>query len=174
LLSVLYNLRAEHLPWYEQIEDALRAGFPTLNKLDFPIVGAGQVSMAWHDRAHSSPVFANEISAGTLRFLHLCTLLLSPEPPQVILLDEPEVSLHPHLLRLLADLLIQAADRSQIFVATHAAGLLRWLKPEHVVVTDRSEEGVRMRRGDDMSLSGWLDQYSLDQLWEMGEIGGRP
>lgn len=174
LLSVLHNLRIEQPEWFQQIEEALRAGFPSLSRLDFPMVGAGQVSLAWYERGRATPVFANELSAGTLRFLLLCTVLLSPTPPQIILLDEPEVSLHPHLLRLLAELLVQCAARSQIFVATHAAALLRWLQPEHVLVIDRDDDGVSLRRGSDLNITDWLESYTLDQLWDLGELGGRP
>ena len=174
LLSVLQKIRAEHEDYWEQIEDALRAGFPTFRKLEWAIVAAGQVALAWHDRRFKEPLFANELSSGMLRFIHLAALLLCPEPPSVILLDEPELSLHPELLRILAELLVQAADRSQIIVATHAGSLLRWFKPEHVIVVDAPQGVPAFTRGNELDLDGWMQDYTLDEIWHMGEMGGRP
>ncbi|MBN1774489.1 MAG: AAA family ATPase [Deltaproteobacteria bacterium] len=174
ILSVLQKIRAEHEDRWQQIEDVLHAGFPTFRKLEWAIVGAGQVTLAWHDTRFKNPLFANELSSGMLRFLMLSTVLLCPEPPAIILLDEPELSLHPELLRLLAELLVQAAQRTQILVATHAGSLLRWFKPEHVIVVDSEEGRSTFTRGDALDLDRWMNDYTLDQVWEMGEMGGRP
>ncbi|MBI5490656.1 MAG: AAA family ATPase [Deltaproteobacteria bacterium] len=174
LVSVLQKIRAEHEDHWEQLEDALRAGFPTFRKLEWAIVGAGQAALAWHDTRFKDPLFANELSSGMLRFTLLCTLLLCPDPPPIILLDEPELSLHPELLRILAELLLQAAARTQIIVATHAESLLRWFKPEHVIVVDSQDGKVAFSRGDTLDLDRWMKDYTLDELWRMGELGGRP
>ena len=171
LLSALQHLRTEHEPHYERLMDVIRAAFPTFRKLEFPAVAAGQITLAWHTTTFSRPFYINELSAGTLRFLLLAALLLSPSPPPLVLLDEPEISLHPEMLRLLAELLIEASDRTQIVAATHSAALIRWLRPEHIVVVE-SEDGVsRMTRGDALALDDWLEKYTLDQLWQMGEMG---
>ncbi len=96
LFSVLYQMRHEAPDWYERILDLLRAGFPGFERLEFPVVAGGQVTLAWyHNSYEGKPFFANELSAGTLRFLHLATLLLTPQTPTLILIDEPEDSLHP-------------------------------------------------------------------------------
>lgn len=174
LVSVLHQMRAEHPDWYEQVLDALRAGFPGFDRLEFESVAAGQVSMAWHERQFSSPFYVNELSAGTLRFLHLVTILLSPNPPSAVLFDEPEDSLHPHLLVILAELLKQAAGRMQIIAATHSASLIRRFEPAQVIVVDREEGRSTLTCGANMSLEAWLKDYTMDQLWEMGELGGRP
>ena len=110
LFSALYNLRTLHRDSiYQRIEEILRTAFPEFDRLEFPVVGAGQVTMAWFQHDLAGPLYPNELSEGTLRFLWLITVLLSPDPAPIMLIDEPEVSLHPELLKLLAGLLQDAA-----------------------------------------------------------------
>jgi predicted ATPase len=175
LFSVLYQIRLEQPDWFERILDALRSAFPGFDRLEFPVVAGGQVILAWyHDAYQGRPFFANELSAGTLRFLHLVTLLLTPKSPTLILIDEPEDSLHPELVRLVAQLLLEAAERTQLIVATQSASLLQWLKPEHVIVADAKEGACTLTSGADLILRDWLVDYTLDSLWQMGNLGGRP
>jgi predicted ATPase len=90
------------------------------------------------------------------------------------LLDEPEVSLHPELLNLLADLLREASNRTQVIVATHSDRLIRFLKPEEVLLMDATEDGMtRLTWADNLDLNMWLREYSLDELWSSGRIGAR-
>jgi predicted ATPase len=98
-------------------------------------------------------------------------MLLSPELPPILMLDEPELSFHPDLLRNFAALLVEAAQRTQLVVATHSAPLIRWLEPSQVVVAQRSEGGTVLTRGDALSLDSWLKDYTLDQLVQMNVIG---
>lgn len=175
LFSVLHQIDQEEPDWYERILEVLRVAFPGFQKLNIRSVAAGQVILAWHhDSFPDQPFFANELSAGTLRFLHLVTLLLTPRSPTVLLIDEPEDSLHPDLLRLIAELLLEAAERTQIIVATQSPALLQWLKPEHVLVADQEDGACRVTPGTDLNLKDWLAEYSLDRLWQMGNLGGRP
>jgi predicted ATPase len=103
----------------------------------------------------------------------LVTVLLSPQISPITLIDEPEVSLHPELLKLLAEVLQDASSRGQIIVATHAAELIRWLQPEEVVVLDLDEGRTRCTRADSLNLDEWLREYTLGELWLMGTLGGR-
>jgi predicted ATPase len=90
------------------------------------------------------------------------------------LIDEPEVSLHPELISLLVGLLREASRHKQIVVATHSDRLIRFLKPEEVVVMDSAEDGTStLTWADKMHLEEWLDDYSLDELWRNGRLGGR-
>ena len=173
LLATLYNMINENHEAYHRIEDVLRVAFPDYKELRFPSVASGRVTLAWYDRFWDSPFDQAELSEGTLRFLWLITTLLSPDKPPVLLLDEPEVNLHPQLLMILADVLKEAACESQIIVATHADHLIRWLKPEEVIVVDKEDGCAAMKRLQHSKLENWLEDYSLDELWEMGEIGGR-
>jgi len=116
----------------------------------------------------------HQLSEGTLRFLWLVTLLQSPGLTSVTMIDEPEVSLHPELLSLLADLFREASSRTQLIIATHADRLVRFLKPEEVITTNLAEDGSSsFQWGDSFELDSWLEDYSLDQLWQMGRMGGR-
>lgn len=90
------------------------------------------------------------------------------------MIDEPEVSLHPELLSLLADLMREAAKRTQIIVATHSDRLIRFLEPREVVVMDIGEDGCALVQwADSIDLDEWLKEYSLDEVWMMGRMGGR-
>ena len=175
LYSALYNLRASDPDTYGRIEELLQLSFPGFQRLEFPVVGAGQVTMTWHQKGIAGPLYPNELSEGTLRFLWLVTVLLSPDTPALTLIDEPEVSLHPELLKLLAGVLQDAALRGQVLVATHSPDLIRWLEPEQVLVTEKDEMGVtHFTWADSLNLQTWLEEYTLRDLWLMGTLGGRP
>ena len=142
LISCLYNLRETERPRFEAIEDALAAAFPRFERLDFPPVAAGTLALLWREKGVTKPFYMNQLSEGTLRFLWLATLLQSPGLTSLTLLDEPEVSLHPELLSLLAGLLREASRRTQIVVATHSDRLVRFLKPDEVLTMDLGENGA--------------------------------
>ena len=174
LVSCLYYLRETNRDRFEMVEDALSAAFPSFERLDFPPVAAGTIAVTWKDRDFSQPMFAHELSDGTLRFLWLVTLLSSPALTAITLIDEPEVSLHPGMLRVLSDLLRESAARSQLIVATHSESLVRFLRPEEVLALDIEDGHVVARRGDTFDLAPWLQDYTLDQLWRMNRFGGNP
>lgn len=175
LYSALYNLRAMESDTYSRIEELLRLGFPGFQRLEFPVVGAGQVTLAWYQKGIVGPFYPNQLSEGTLRFLWLITILLSPDAPTITLLDEPEVSLHPELLKLLAGVLQDASMRMQILAATHSPDLIGWLQPDQVLVADKNEEGATtFTWADRLNLQAWLEEYTLRDLWLMGTLGGRP
>lgn len=175
LMSCLFTLRETDPDRFDAIEATLRAGFPDFERLNFPPVAAGTLAMTWKDKAGKIPFYMHQLSEGTLRFLWLTTLLQSPGLTEVTMIDEPEVSLHPELLSLLADLLREASQRTQLIVATHADRLVRFLKPEEVVAINVNEEGAaEMIRADELDLDKWLEDYTLDEVWRMGRMGGRP
>ncbi len=174
LVSCLYYLRETDPDRFEIIEDTLAAAFPDFERLGFPPVAAGILAMTWKDKNFSKPLYIHQLSEGTLRFLWLVTLLQSPDLTAVTLIDEPEVSLHPELLRLLADLMREASRRTQLIVATHSDRLIRFLQPEEVLVCDFEDGLTTMTWADSFDLERWLEDYSLDQVWAMNLIGGRP
>jgi predicted ATPase len=174
LVSCLFYLREAERHRFESIEDSLRAAFPRFERLDFPPVAAGTLALAWREKGFSKPLYMHQLSEGTLRFLWLATLLQSPGLTALTLLDEPEVSLHPELLSLLADLLREASARTQLIVATHSDRLIRFLKPEEIVLIDPTEDGMsRLTWADELDLDQWLKDYTLDELWRNGRIGAR-
>lgn len=178
LFAALYNMRESKTSrsFYERIEEILHLAFPDFGHLELQVVGAGQITLAWHEKSLTIPLYPNHLSEGTLRFLWLTTALLSPEPPPLILIDEPEVSLHPELLQILAALMRDASARTQLLVATHSSDLIRWLRPDEVVVIDKQDGKSIFTWANDPSLNleGWLKEYTLADLWYMGNLGGRP
>ena len=130
--------------------------------------------MTWKDKNFEKPLYTNELSEGTLRFLWLVSLLQSPALSTITMIDEPEISLHPELLSLLGDLMREASKRTQLIVATHSDRFIRFLKPKEVVVMDITEDGnATANWADSMDLDKWLADYSLDEVWRMGRMGGR-
>ena len=174
LVPCLYYLREAEPDRFEAIEDALKSAFPSFKRLDFPPVAAGTITMTWRDTAFSKPVYPHQFSEGMLRFLWLATLLQSPGLTAITLLDEPEVSLHPELLSLLADLFREASRRTQLVIATHSDRLISFLNPDEVVVMDTTEDGTStLTRADQLDIDEWLKDYTLDELWRNGRLGAR-
>jgi predicted ATPase len=174
LVPFLYNLREKEQDRYDVIEDTLRSAFPGFENLNFPSAAAGMLSLTWKEQQFREPIYAHQLSEGTLRFLWLISLLQSSNLSTVTMIDEPEVSLHPELLSLLADLLREASKRTQLVVATHSDRLIRFLEPKEVMVMDVMEDGCAAATwADTMDLEEWLKEYSLDEVWRMGRMGGR-
>lgn len=174
LVSFLYSLREKDPDRYQIIEDTLKVAFPGFESLGFPPVAAGTLSMTWKEKSFKSPLYTHQLSEGTLRFIWLTSLLQSRALSAVTMIDEPEVSLHPELLSLFADLLREASSRTQIIVATHSDRLIRFLEPKEIIVMDQQDDGYSsVRWADGMDLEAWLEDYSLDQVWQLGRMGGR-
>lgn len=174
LASCLYNLRETNQNDFEMIESILSVAFSDFEKLNFPPVAAGTLSITWKDKNFSEPIYMHELSEGTLRFLWLTTLLQSENLSQITLIDEPEVSLHPELLRYLVYSLREAAKHTQLIVATHSDRLVQFLEPHEILICDIEEGTTTMTWADTLDLEKWLEDYTLDQLWAMNILGGRP
>ena len=117
---------------------------------------------------------ATRLSDGTLRYLAMLALLCDPAPPPLVVLEEPELGLHPDMLPSLADLLIDASSRAQWIVTTHAPSLIDAFSdnPSAVLVCERGQDGTHIERLDADELAPWLEKYRLGQLWTRGDIGG--
>ena len=174
LVSCLYWIKEADPDRFETIQDTLRVAFPSFDRLNFPPVAAGLLAITWKERDIKHPFFMHQLSEGTLRFLWLVTLLYSPGLTDVTLLDEPEVSLHPELLSVLAVCLREASTRTQLIVATHADRLVRFLQPSEVVTLDMEDGVTTATRAEDLDLEEWLKEYTLDEVWQHGRMGGRP
>ena len=174
LISCLYDLRESDRDRFEMVENIISAAFSDFERLNFPPVAAGILSMTWTDRNFSQPIYVHELSEGTLRFLWLVTLLQSQNLTTITLLDEPEVSWHPELLRHLVYLMREASKHTQLIVATHSDRLIKFLEPQEVLICDLEEGEAKMTWADTLNLEQWLADYSLDQVWAMNIMGGRP
>ena len=117
---------------------------------------------------------ASRLSDGTLRFISLLVILHDPKPPPLIAIEEPELGLHPDVLRHVAELLMEASDRTQIVVTTHSRHLVDCLNgdPESVVVCEKHDGESVFERLDGERMKVWLEKYSLGELWSIGELGG--
>ena len=173
LVSCLYYLRETDRDRFEVIEDTLSVAFPDFERLEFPPVAAGILAMTWKDKNFPKPIYMHELSEGMIRFLWLLCTLQSRDLTAVTLLDEPEVSLHPELLNLLADTMREAATRTQLIVATHSDRLVQSLRPEEILISDIEDGVTKFTWADAMDLERWLADYTLAELWQMGRLGGR-
>lgn len=171
LVPCLYSLRENDPDRFEVLEDTLSAAFPDFERLAFPPAAAGMLAMTWKDKSFSQPMYMHQLSEGTLRFLWLATLLGSRDLPPITLLDEPEVSLHPELQSMLVRLMREASARSQIIVATHSDRLVRFLKPEELLVVETEGGIAKLTWADTMPIEDWLADYSLDELWRTNRLG---
>jgi predicted ATPase len=119
-------------------------------------------------------ILATRLSDGTLRWLSLLTILLHPEPPPLVCIEEPELGLHADMIRALVKLVVNASERMQRVVTTHSDAVVDELSgtPEAVIVCEKHESSTALKRLTQEELSEWLSRYTLGQLWRTGEIGG--
>lgn len=152
----------------------LRRFLPRAERLTTRIVG-GAILTYLQEEGAKDPIPATRLSDGTLRFIALLVTLLSDSPPPVVCIEEPELGLHPDALSLVAELLVEASQRTQLIVTTHSDALVSALT-EHLesVLVCEHLGGTQLRRLSTDALSHWLDKYRLGDLWRMGELGGNP
>lgn len=177
LAAFLYWMQQHHPDHFGAIEQALRQIAPFFERLTLaPLRNNPEaIRLEWRERGSEQVFTAHQLSDGSLRFLCLATLLLQPEIPRLVLLDEPELGLHPAAIGMLAAMLKQAADRTQLIVSTQSSTLINQLAPEDVWVADRDADGAttfKQLRSDD--LREWTSAYALGELWEKNVLGGRP
>jgi predicted ATPase len=154
-----------------QILDALTNLYDQLDDFDVSVEG-GTVQVFFTEGNFTIP--ATRLSDGTLRYLCLLAILCDPEPPPLICLEEPELGLHPDILPKVADLLVSAAERTQLIVTTHSDILVDALtdRPEAVLVCSKENQQTAVNRLNSEALAEWLEHYRLGELWLRGEIGG--
>lgn len=178
LAAFLYRLRYDppHDAAYARIVRAIQQVAPFFE--DFVLrpdpLRPDAIQLEWSERGSDAYFNAHSLSDGTLRYIALATLLLQPEPPSMVLIDEPEIGLHPYAIAQLAAMLESAATRTQLLVATQSVTLINQLAPEAVVVVDRHEGQSTFRRLSTEELAPWAEEYSLGEMWEKNLLGGRP
>lgn len=135
----------------------------------------GTMQVNFREVGLQSPVPANRLSDGTLRFLCLLVILLHPTPPPLVCIEEPELGMHPDIIPTIAELLIDASQRTQLIVTTHSDLLVSKIgevAPEAILVCDRTNKGTTLTRLDPDEMTEWLKDYSLGEVWMKGAIGG--
>ncbi|HMV51121.1 MAG TPA: AAA family ATPase [Blastocatellia bacterium] len=178
LAAFLYYLRKRHESSYALIRSTIRqiASFFDDFLLEPQQLNPDMIRLGWRHQNSDAYFDVASLSDGTLRFIALATLFLQPEKdrPSVILVDEPELGLHPYAITMLAELVKQAAVTTQVIVSTQSPQLLDHFEPEDVIVTDLVNGATQFRRLSSADLYEWLEAYSLGQLWEKNELGGCP
>jgi len=155
----------------KKLLDALQALYEGIDDFDVQIEG-GTVQVFFQEGNYTIP--ATRLSDGTLRYLCLLAILCHPNPPPLICIEEPELGLHPDVLPTLANLLVDASERTQLIVTTHSEVLVDALtdQPESIVIAEKGESGTTLKRLDSENLKPWLEKYRLGDLWMRGKIGG--
>jgi predicted ATPase len=178
LAAYLYMLRETNHDHYAKIVGATRQIAPFFD--DFALrpdpLNSGKIRLEWSERGADFYFGASALSDGTLRFICLATLLLQPTGhlPSTILLDEPELGLHPAAITILASLLRSAAQRTQVIVSTQSVTLVNQFAAEDILVVEREQGETVFRRFDTEAVEHWLEEYGLGDLWEKNVLGGRP
>lgn len=132
------------------------------------------IRLRWKHRAYESYFDANDFSDGTLRFICLTTLLLQPNLPKIILLDEPELGLHPYALHILAGMMRTVSSKTQIIASTQSVTLANQFNWDDLIIVDLVKDASEFRRLDENEIAAWIDNYSVGELWEKNIIGGTP
>jgi predicted ATPase len=176
LAAFLLLLQATHVACYRRIVEVVRLVAPFFD--DFQLrpdpYNERMIQLEWVARDTDARFGPNSFSDGTLRFACLATLLLQPSLPSLVLIDEPELGLHPYAITVLGGLLRSAATRTQVIVSTQSVTLVNQFDPENIIVVDRSAEGSVFRTLSAADTNDWMDEYSLGEIWEKNVFGGRP
>ena len=158
-----------------QFNKLLKQFFPRFERMSTRVFG-GSVQFYLHESGLTSSIPATRLSDGTIRFVAILGILLSPTPPPLVCIEEPELGLHPDAVALIAELLKEVSSRTQLIVTTHSDALVSELtnQPDAVIACERPGAGTEFNRMDPDKLIRWLKDYRLGDLWRMGELGANP
>ena len=178
LAAVLYRLRSEHDVVYRRIVRNVTQVAPFFVDFDLEPSGVNgtDVILNWRHRDSDLIFGPHQLSDGTLRAICLIALLQQPQDdlPYVIVVDEPELGLHPHALDLIASLFQSVSEHAQVLISTQSSTFVDAFEPEDIVVVERQDEATTFARPDADQLREWLEDYSLGEIWEKNVIGGGP
>lgn len=177
LPACLYLMQQKYPKTLKRIESAVRSVMPYFERFDLePQALDGSVELVWNDVDAPDKYFsANDLSDGSIRFIALAALLLQPELPKIIIIDEPELGLHPVAVTMLAGMIHSAAARGcQIIVSTQSVNLINNFEAEDIVTVDRQDGQSVFNRLSKDSLKNWIEDYTLGELWMKSVINGQP
>jgi len=178
LAAFLYGLRQSQRPYYLRIVSAVQQVAPFFEDFDLsPLkTDASSILLNWRDRDSTQLFGPHQLSDGTLRTMALVALLAQPESelPSVIVIDEPEIGLHPYALEIVAALLKSASVHCTVALATQSVGLVNHFAPEDIVTVTREKAQSKFERQNSESLADWLEDYAIGEIWERNLIGGTP
>jgi predicted ATPase len=173
----LLALKGRNHGCYTLIRDTVRLIAPFFDEflLRPQIRGAEeQVRLEWQQKGSDFPFQPNHLSDGTIRFICLATVLLQPDPPATIVIDEPELGLHPYAISMLADLIKSASERTQVIISTQSPTLLDYFAPEEIVIVNRRDGRSTFERLDARAIGEWMEDYSVGELWQKNVVRGGP
>ena len=174
LAAFLFRLKEHESFYYRRIVDTISLNLPFFT--DFVLEpDYDSILLRWKERGSDVVLDASQASDGMLRFIALVTLLSQPENdlPEILLLDEPELGLHPYAIRTIADLVHSVSSHSQVFLATQSVNFINHFGPDEIVVVERKDRESTFERLVGVDLDEWLEEYSLGELWEKNVLGGR-
>lgn len=179
LAAYLYWLNHNHPKILSLIENTLRSVMPIFDKFVFPQNSSSRrdkIGIWWSNKVVQDTLFSvKDFSDGSLRFLALATLFLQPTLPEVIIIDEPELGLHPRAISLLAGLIKSASSRgTQVIASTQSVSLIDHFEPSDILTVDMRDGASTFKRLSKDSLAKWLEDYSLGDLWESSVLEGQP
>lgn len=177
LAAYLRMLKEKHEAEYQRIVETIRLVAPYFDDFVHRSGDPEYVELEWLQKGRpDTPLKAHVLSDGSLRFICLATLLLQPVGllPDTILVDEPELGLHPYAITVLADIFKQVAEDRQLIVSTQSVELINELLPEDIVVVDQEDGASTFKRFTEQELAGWLEEYSMGEIWKRNILGGRP
>jgi len=178
LAAFLYRLSDETPDIYQQILKTVRLAIPFFDRFVLKPqrlpTEEEQIRLLWRQKDSDYALWPSQLSDGSIRFICLVTALLQPDPPSTIIIDEPELGLHPYAITLLGSLLRSASKRMQVIISTQSVPLVDELSIDDLVIVEREQEVTVFKRYDEKDFKTWLEEYSVGELWEKNIIGGRP
>ncbi len=178
LAAFLYLLQEKHPKNFRRIEMAVRSIAPFFERFDLKplerLRGTEKIKLEWKEKGSDMYLDAFSLSDGTLRFIALTALLMQPEPPNTIIIDEPELGLHPFAIHKLAAMIQKASVKSQAIISTQSVEFVNQFNPEDVLTVDREEGQSVFHRLQKSQLEHWLHEFSLGEIWQKNVIGGQP
>ncbi len=178
LAAFLFHLAQDEPKTYQQIRKVVQLAIPFFD--DFVLkpkklpTEEEQIRLLWKQKDSDYPFWPSQLSDGSIRFICLATAILQPEPPSTIIIDEPELGLHPYAIAMIASLLRSASSRMQVIVSTQSVPLLNEFSINDLIIVER-EKGVSIfKHCNEEVFTGWLEEYSVGELWEKNILGGRP
>ncbi len=176
----LLRIRRDHPDIYNQIRDVVQLAIPFFD--DFVLSPQPSdshpenrtIRLLWRQKNSDYPFWPTQLSDGSLRFICLATALLQPDPPSTIIIDEPELGLHPYAITLLGSLIRSASKQMQIIVSTQSVPLVNKFNIDELIVVERKNDVSVFKRLDDNEFELWLEDYTVGELWEKNLFGGRP
>lgn len=177
LTSYLYFLKNYHPKNYLLIEKAIQLVAPYFDKfkLEPDISNSELIYLKWFSKGFEHQMSIDDFSDGTLRFICYATLLLQPHEliPQTIIIDEPELGLHPKALELLASMIRSLTETKQVIISTQSVEFINYFQLEDLIIVDRDKEDSKFKRLEHHELEQWLEDYSVGELWNKNLLGGR-